>query len=110
MSEDESTYERTRMMNRYLYGSSQPTLDATNEDPNSNSSSSPNSEQQNANGFSTSKSTTHANNMTTPSSDEQRFRSKSHEASSRGLRPGILRVRNKEIERGVSFNIFKFLN
>ena len=104
MSEDESTYERTRMMNRYLYGSSQTTLDATNEDPNSNSSSSPNSEQQqNTNGFSTSKSTTHANNVTTPSSDEQRFRSKSHEASSRGLRPGILRVRNKEIERGVSF-------
>lgn len=79
MSDDESNYERTVMMNRYLYGSQANTHKESNiDDENANN---------------------HYNNNNNQS-DDQRFRSKSQD-SSRLLKPGIMRIKNKEIERGV---------
>lgn len=93
MSDDESTFERTRMMNRYLYGSASSDAAADDNDHTH----SPQLEPKPSTGASKSNSTTNANPNI---SDDQRFRSKSHE-SSRSLRPGIMRIKNKEIERGV---------
>lgn len=122
MSDDESTYERTRVMNRYLFGSPSSSEAAINqeinishnEQHNYQQTSSPRMERSTTytnsdgwggggrgGGFGTSASTTAA---ATDTAEEQRYRSKSHE-SSRGQRQGIMRIKNKEIERGVSFSI-----
>lgn len=116
MSDDESTYERTRLMNKYLYGSSPP---PSSSDANLNQTSRINDDDDDGGGGGidpdeiarTERVSTAAKNSNTThgnftmyangggggSGDEQRYRSKSHDS-----RTGILRVKTKEIERGVS--------
>lgn len=108
MSDDESTYERTRMMNRYLYGSETigEELDTGGGDGGgggvhleaaSTPSKSPKGERKTSS--SSSSSSAHSTGGH-PTAEDLRYRSKSHE-SGRLLRPGIMRVKTKEIERGV---------
>lgn len=115
MSDDESTYERTRMMNRYLYGTQMdpPDSGGGGEQVHIESSAtitktkkSPKGERKSSSSSTSSSSSSSAQSTGGhPTSEDMRYRSKSHESGAmtggRVLRPGIMRVKNKEIERGV---------